>query len=1141
MAYVVPIHRPSSARHAIKLNLLDAEEECLVVAKANRVEIWVRSAEGLTRIHTKSIHGRIAMLQKVRPAHSSADHLFIGTERFQYFTARWDSQTRQLDTVQSFVDVSERHMRDSQSLDRCSVDPSGRYLVMELFEGVLNVVKVVKPKRGANEYLGEPEQVRITELFIRSSTFLHTSTRVPKFAILYEDNSHSVRLATYRLTDEKGNVSNFDPLRDRENEIGKLDEGANLLIPVPKGAEEQKRYIVRNAAALKAELGGVLVVGETKMLYLDDESKAMIEYAYDAATIFVAWAQHDERRFFLADDYGNLHILTLLLDGATLTGMDMFIISTISKPSQLVYMGNDILYVASHEGNSQVIQVDLTLNRCEVLQTFPNIAPILDFTIMDMGSRANEAQTNEYSSGQARIVTGSGAFVSGSLRSVRSGVGLEDLGLLGEMENIRAVFSFNSNGSFGFVDTLVISLLTETRVIVFDSQGEAEEKEELLGMALSERTILARNVSEGRILQITASTVMLIDADSGVVASSWQPADGESITAASANDGFILLSSEGKTLVSLNIASGLSEIAKQSLDDNDQVACVHIPSDTSEIGLVGFWQSGSVSTVNIANLEVLHTDTVRPPNSAAIPRSIVLTQMLPESLSGPTLLVAMSDGIVLTFNMDKTDYSLSGKKSVVLGVQQATLQVLPRDDGLTNVFATCEHSSLIYGSEGRIVYSAVTAEDAICVCPFDSEFYPDAIVLATAKDIRISQIDSERRTHVKSLHVGQTVRRIAYSPAERVFGIGIISKTLQHGEEIISSGFRLVDEVALGELGKPYLLEMSHGTELIESVIRAELRDSYGELVERFIVGTSFLDTAEEGSIRGRIIVFGIDSERSPYEIVSYKLKGACRCLAMLDGKIVAALVKTVVVFTYTETTSTSATLEKTASYRTSTCPIDMAITGKIIAVADMMKSVSLVEYRPGKEGLEDELVEVARHFQSCWGTAVSHVEGDTFLESDADGNLIVLRRNPEGVTLEDRKRLEVTSEMNLGEMVNRIRKVNVDVSPDAAIVPQAFLATTEGSIYLFGTIVSQTQDLLMRLQARMADVVQSPGHLPFNRYRSFKNAERETDEPFRFVDGELIERFLDVSEVMQEEICRGLGPSVEDLRDLVEELKRLH
>jgi DNA damage-binding protein 1 len=32
MAYIAPIHRPSSVRHALKLNFLAPEEDCLVVA-----------------------------------------------------------------------------------------------------------------------------------------------------------------------------------------------------------------------------------------------------------------------------------------------------------------------------------------------------------------------------------------------------------------------------------------------------------------------------------------------------------------------------------------------------------------------------------------------------------------------------------------------------------------------------------------------------------------------------------------------------------------------------------------------------------------------------------------------------------------------------------------------------------------------------------------------------------------------------------------------------------------------------------------------------------------------------------------------------------------------------------------------------
>ena len=81
-------------------------------------------------------------------------------------------------------------------------------------------------------------------------------------------------------------------------------------------------------------------------------------------------------------------------------------------------MGSDLLFIASHEGDSQVVRLHIDSEEAEIelLQTMANVAPILDFAVMDMGGRDGETQTNEYSSGQARLVTGSGGWEEGSLR-----------------------------------------------------------------------------------------------------------------------------------------------------------------------------------------------------------------------------------------------------------------------------------------------------------------------------------------------------------------------------------------------------------------------------------------------------------------------------------------------------------------------------------------------------------------------------------------------------------------------------------------------------------------------------------------------------------------------------------------------------
>lgn len=80
-----------------------------------------------------------------------------------------------------------------------------------------------------------------------------------------------------------------------------------------------------------------------------------------------------------------------------------------------------------------------------------------------------------------------------------------------------------------------------------------------------------------------------------------------------------------------------------------------------------------------------------------------------------------------------------------------------------------------------------------------------------------------------------------------------------------------------------------------------------------------------------------------------------------------------------------------------------------------------------------------------------------------------------------------------------------------------------------------------MSLQTSIQEHVQVDDEIDFKTWRSFRNQAREADGPFRFVDGEMVERFLDLDEATQAELCKDLGPSVEDVRNLIEELRRMH
>lgn len=1159
MSYIIPIHKPSSVRHALKLRLLNADEDCIVLAKSNYLEILIQTPDGLQQVMKKRIHGKITLLEKVKPPMSSTDHLLIGTMCGRLLTISYNESTSQLQAEIDLSENREQGILPAHTPRQCFVDPTGTYFCLSFYEGTLSFMRIPKAagRRKSSgldsSYLDGPENRRITELSIRNMTFIHAKAKdTADLAILHSTTDGEIELVVYTAFDSK-QYSEFQPKTDRKHKISIRDGGANLLIPIPPPNEEDyKRKYTAKSANSRPALGGVVVVGETYLTYFDadDTTPKTQMYLIKKPNVFVAWEAIDNLRYILADETGGLHLLTVRQQDGEVEAIDLIEMKdvNVSTPTAIISLAKDRLFIASHVGNSQLVHLNLANSKgpsFTVVQEMLNIAPILDFTIMDLGNRGGLAQANEFSSGQARIVAGCGAFETGSLQSIRSGVGLEEYGSLGDMGHVRSMFALKTPGSD--VDcALLVSLSDETRIFLFDDSGDLEERDDYKGLKLDEETILATSVAGDKILQVTPHTIRLIDAESGMVLSTEAPAANSMYTAASANESFLLISEGGTTLISYSMGDKLTELGRKSFGNKDQVACLHVTQTFgTAVGIVGLWRSRHLNMHDLQSMSIIHQESLMGGDQAAVPRNIVLAQLLPETKSGPTILVSMSDGVVISFVADPKTFALSDKKSVQLGSQQVNLSLVPGADGLSRVFATSEMSSLIRGLEGHIVYSAVTAEDATVVIPFNSASFPNTIVVATNDDVRIAMIEGESLTHTKSLPLQQTVRRVAYSDKKKLFGLGTVVREFADGGENIQSEFRLVDEISFRAEGRPYQLGyLSNSPELVEAVTVGELTTTPdAKLEERFVVGTSVI--GGKAGNNGRILVFGVDERKSPYLIGQYKLKGECKCLAIVDGRIVAALTKTVVVFDYEETDVTTATMQIATSYRTATAPIDIAANGKVIAVTDIMKSVCLIEYIPGENGASPKLVEIGRDMDSAWGTAVGYIEDQTWIGADGHLNLKVFKQRTTAPTLEDKHALEVIGSYHLGENVNRIRSFNVTASQSASVIPKAFLATTEGSIYMLGSIASKDQENLLTLQTKIVERAGTLGSLSWKDWRAYKSSHRiapgeEAEEPYRFVDGEIIESFLDMDAETQAQIAENFL-TVDMVRNIVEDLKRLH
>lgn len=185
------------------------------------------------------------MLEKLHPANSPTEHLFVGTDQYMYFVLSWDAEKNRVHTEKTFVDQTDKTARDSLDQDRCLIDPTNQVMALQLYDGIVTVIPLGKSgkKKDPSGYgtLGEPIPARVSDLSIRSTAFLYSrkeQKEQPKLAFLYEDIRHkvclSIRLLDYS-TGTSGEAGSAD-LEDLLDNRTDLDFGASHLIPVPAPA-----------------------------------------------------------------------------------------------------------------------------------------------------------------------------------------------------------------------------------------------------------------------------------------------------------------------------------------------------------------------------------------------------------------------------------------------------------------------------------------------------------------------------------------------------------------------------------------------------------------------------------------------------------------------------------------------------------------------------------------------------------------------------------------------------------------------------------------------------------------------------------------------------------------------------------------
>lgn len=1136
--YVVTAHKPTAVNGCVTGNFTSPRDLNLIIAKNNRMEIYVVTPEGLRPVKEVAIYGRIAVLELFRPPGEEKDQMFLLTSRYSAMILECQQDGDSIDIItKALGSVQDRVGRPSETGIIGIIDPLCQVIALRLYDGLLKVIPLDKDREL------KAFNIRLEELTVIDIQFLH-GCQVPTIILIHQD-PHGRHVKTYQIG-----------LQEKEFQKG----------PWKQDNVETEACIV---IAVPEPFCGALIIGQESITYHKGDNFISIAPPAIKQSPLTCYGKVDGSRYLLGDMAGRLFMLLLekeeKMDGTIVVkDLKVELLGETTIAECITYLDNGVVYIGSRLGDSQLIKLNVNPNDngsyVQIMETFTNLGPIVDMCVVDL-----ERQ------GQGQLVTCSGAYKEGSLRIIRNGIGIHEHASI-DLPGIKGIWPLKVNSEV-HDNMLVISFVCQSRVLMFS--GEEVEETELAGFDGNQVTFYCGNVVHGQLIQVTPACVRLINAD-GLI-QQWKHPEGRNISVCSCNQNQCVLA-VGSEIFYLEVLQGeLKQVSKAVMEH--EVACLDISplkdgATHSDLCAVGLWTDISARVLRLSNFEVLHVEML---GGEIIPRSILIATFE----GNHYLLCALGDGSLFYFNLNIETGYLSDKKKVTLGTQPTGLRTF-KSLSTVNVFACSDRPTVIYSSNHKLVFSNVNLREVNHMCPLNSEGYPDSLALANDSTLTIGTIDEIQKLHIRTIALGESPRRIAYQEASQTFGVISMRMDIQDANgtrpsrisasvhaastscstntKQMTGGTSSVGDYIYGDQLEVHSLliidqhtfEVHHAHQLManefaSSLISAKLGDDSNTY---YIVGTAMVNAEEAEPKQGRIIIFHYTDGKLTV-VAEKEIKGAAYSLVEFNGKLLASINSTVRLFEWTAEKE----LRLECSHFNNIIALYLKTKGDFILVGDLMRSITLLAYKPVDENFE----EIARDSNPNWMTAVEILDDENFLGAENSFNLFTCQKDSAATTDEERQHLQEVGLYHLGEFVNVFRHGSLvmqhageNSTPTQGSV---LFGTVSGAVGLVTQLPEKFFHFLLEVQKNLASVIKSVGKIEHSFWRSF-HTERKTEPAEGFIDGDLIESFLDLERDKIEQVVQGLKSShtkiddgsgmsrdatVDDLIKIVEELTRIH
>lgn len=309
--------------HPLVGNFTAPNELNLIVAKNNRLEVYMVTPEGLRPVKEIGIYGKIAVLKLFRPADSDKDLAFVLTGRYDAMILECRQNAGgSIDIVtKAHGHVGDRVGKPAETGIIAIIDPKARVIAMRLYESLLKIIPL-------DTSSGELRAItlKFEDIHVHDVEFLYGCAD-PTVIVIHQDfNGRHIKTHEISLREKEFKKSPWK----QDN----IEPEASMLIPVP--------------------IGGALVIGTESIVYHDGHNYVSTAPPMLKQSTIQCYCRLDQKgfRYLLGNMSGHLFMLFLETEENAkkqlyVKDLKVDLLGEISIPECITYLDNGVLFIGS--------------------------------------------------------------------------------------------------------------------------------------------------------------------------------------------------------------------------------------------------------------------------------------------------------------------------------------------------------------------------------------------------------------------------------------------------------------------------------------------------------------------------------------------------------------------------------------------------------------------------------------------------------------------------------------------------------------------------------------------------------------------------------------------------------------------------